>query len=141
MKRAQSKKRAAAAALRKGRLAENLACLMLRARGFSILARRYQPRHRGGGGGEIDIIARRRALVVFVEVKSRASDSGAGDVSETLSPQQCRRIAHTARAFLAQAPDAQNLTARFDAVFFTRRLWPRYVADAWQEDVREGIRI
>ena len=132
MKKGQSKKRAA---LRKGRLAENLACLMLRMRGFSILARRYQPRHRGIGGGEIDIIARRGALVVFVEVKSRAVGNAAGDVSETLSPQQCRRIAHTARTFLAQASDAQNLTARFDAVFFTSRLWPRYVADAWQEDV------
>ncbi len=129
-----SKKRAKRAAEKKGRFAENLACVMLRAQGFKILARRYQPRYRGIGGGEIDIIARRRQLVVFVEVKSRAS----GQAHEILTPDQCRRITRTARIFLAQAPDAQNLTARFDAVFFGRHLWPHYVADAWQETINGG---
>ncbi len=123
------------AAVKKGRLAENLACMMLMARGFRIVARHYQPRHRGIGAGEIDIIARRRRLVVFIEVKSRA----AGEVREALSPEQCRRIMRSAEIFLAQMPDAQRpdahkLTVRFDAVFFGRNFWPHYVANAWQEE-------
>ena len=100
------------------------------ARGFRIVARHYQPRHRGIGAGEIDIIARRRWLVVFIEVKSRA----AGEAREALTPEQCRRIMRSAEIFLAQMPDAHKLTARFDAVFFGRRFWPHYVADAWQQE-------
>ena len=56
---------------RAGRFAETLAAWLLRLRGYRILARRYAT-----PVGEIDLVARRGELLVFVEVKRRA---GRGD--------------------------------------------------------------
>ncbi|MGH6946896.1 MAG: YraN family protein, partial [Kiloniellales bacterium] len=56
------------AAERRGRFAETLAAWRLRLAGFQIVARRVK-----FAGGEIDLVARRRRLLVFVEVKARAS--------------------------------------------------------------------
>jgi putative endonuclease len=55
-------------AFRTGISAESRAAVFLVAKGFRILARRWRC-----GLGEIDIIARRRGLLVFVEVKARAA--------------------------------------------------------------------
>ena len=54
-------------AFRLGISAESRAAAFLIAKGFRILARRWR-----SPVGEIDIIARRRQLLVFVEVKARA---------------------------------------------------------------------
>src|SRR5512135_3281783 len=51
-----------------GRRGEDLAHRFLRERGFQVIARNYRPR---GGGGEIDLVCRDGATLVFVEVKSR----------------------------------------------------------------------
>ena len=53
---------------RTGISAESRAAMFLVAKGFRILARRWK-----SPVGEIDIIARRRSLLVFVEVKARDS--------------------------------------------------------------------
>ena len=53
-------------AFRTGISAESRAAAFLIAKGFRILARRWK-----SPVGEIDIIARRRSLLVFVEVKAR----------------------------------------------------------------------
>ena len=53
-------------AFRTGISAESRAAAFLIAKGFRILARRWR-----SPVGEIDIIARRRALLIFVEVKAR----------------------------------------------------------------------
>src|ERR1700687_4757588 len=55
------------AAFRRGLSAETRAALLLLAKGYRILARRWQ-----SPVGEIDIVARRRRVLVFVEVKARA---------------------------------------------------------------------
>src|SRR5258708_38964992 len=54
------------AAFRVGISAESRAAALLIAKGFRILARRWR-----SPLGEIDIIARRRTLLIFVEVKAR----------------------------------------------------------------------
>ncbi|UQD73074.1 YraN family protein [Bradyrhizobium japonicum] len=56
------------AAFRTGISAESRAAAYLMAKGYRILARRYRTPH-----GEIDIVARRRNLIAFVEVKARAT--------------------------------------------------------------------
>lgn len=48
---------------------ENIACAYLRRHGYEILARNYRCRRYG----EIDIIARKNAVLTFVEVKTRVS--------------------------------------------------------------------
>ena len=54
------------AAFRQGLSAENRAALLLMAKGFRIAARRYKT-----PVGELDIVARRRQVLLFVEVKAR----------------------------------------------------------------------
>src|SRR6267154_6573847 len=56
------------AAFRTGISAESRAAVYLMAKGYRILAKRFRTPY-----GEIDIVARRRNLVAFVEVKARAS--------------------------------------------------------------------
>ncbi len=54
--------------LERGSLGEDAALEHLRARGFLLLARNYR-----GGPGEIDLILRDSACVIFVEVKTRSA--------------------------------------------------------------------
>jgi putative endonuclease len=53
-----------------GRRGEDLAHRYLRRRGCTIVARNYRPRE---GGGEIDVVAWQGEILMFVEVKTRAS--------------------------------------------------------------------
>jgi len=96
------------AAHARGLAAEDRAARLLEAHGFSILARRVRTK-----AGEIDLIARQDDLVVFCEVKQRASLDAA---AEALAPRQRRRIAAAAEAWLAAQPELAALTLRFDAV-------------------------
>ena len=66
-----------------GLKAESIAALILRLKGYTILARRFVV-----NGGEIDLIARRGGSIAFVEVKARA-DLRCGAViveSDSLQP-------------------------------------------------------
>ncbi|GBD44662.1 hypothetical protein HRbin40_02152 [bacterium HR40] len=109
---------------RAGLLAEALAALVLRLKGFRILARRYATRL-----GEIDIVAERRGLVVFVEVKRRARHA---EALLALRPQQRRRIERAARQFLVERPQLATSAVRFDVVSFDRFGLPRHLPDAWR---------
>jgi putative endonuclease len=76
------------AAFHLGISAESRAAAFLIAKGFRILARRWR-----SPVGEIDIVARRRHLLVFVEVKARATLE---DAAESVNQRQRRRIAAAA---------------------------------------------
>jgi hypothetical protein len=66
-------------AFRTGISAESRAAAFLIAKGFRILARRWK-----SPVGEIDIVARRRSLLLFVEVKARERlDDAAWSVTES----------------------------------------------------------
>ena len=52
-----------------GRKGEDLAHRYLRSAGYTVVARNYRP----GEDSEIDIIARQKETLIFVEVKSRRS--------------------------------------------------------------------
>ena len=54
-----------------GRRGEDLAHRYLRRQGFTVVARNYRP---AAGGGEIDVIGWQGGRLVFVEVKTRASE-------------------------------------------------------------------
>jgi putative endonuclease len=110
---------------RAGRLAEALAALLLRLRGYQILARRYAT-----PVGEIDLVARRGAVLVFVEVKRRARRD---DSLAALLPAQQARIARAAEAFLQRAPAAlARCGVRFDLVAVSPWRLPRHVEDVWR---------
>ena len=92
-----------------GKLGEDLAVRELERRGYAILARRYRRR-----GGELDIVARDGATIVFVEVKTRDGDAfgEAGEAVTWLKQRRMTRLAidYMMRHRLLGAP------CRFDVV-------------------------
>jgi putative endonuclease len=107
------------AAFRVGLSAESRAAVYLIAKGFRIVARRFR-----SSVGEVDIVARRGRLLIFVEVKAR---SRLDDAAESLLPRQQRRIAAAAAAWLAEHPDDAESHIRFDAVLVAPRRIPRHI--------------
>ncbi|MGN6115900.1 MAG: YraN family protein, partial [Nitrobacter sp.] len=77
------------AAFRTGLSAESRAAAWLIAKGYRILARRFRTPH-----GEIDIVARRRQLLAFIEVKARAS---LDEAAYAVTPRQQQRIIDAAQ--------------------------------------------
>ena len=88
---------------------ENLACAELQRRGYAILEHRYRTRF-----GEIDIIARDGATIVFVEVKARLTDDFGGAAAAVTRWKQ-RRIAQMAVDYLARR-SLHDCPCRFDVV-------------------------
>jgi putative endonuclease len=112
------------AAFRIGLSAESRAAAYLIAKGYRIVARRWR-----SPVGEIDIVARRRTLLVFVEVKARDTLDAA---AESLGPRQQARIAAAAEAWLATYPDPGIMDMRFDAVLVAPGKLPRHIAGAFE---------
>ncbi len=110
---------------RAGRFAETLAAWLLRLRGYRILARRYATPL-----GEIDLVARRGDLLVFVEVKRRLAPD---DALASLLPPQQARIARAAAAYLQRRPRLEGCAVRFDLVAIAPWRLPRHVQDVWRE--------
>ena len=103
--------------------AESRAAAFLIAKGYRILARRWRSR-----AGEIDIVARRRGLLVFVEVKARERFD---DAAEAVLPRQQRRIVAAAEVWLAGHPDIGDTDIRFDVVLVAPRSLPRHIEAAF----------
>jgi putative endonuclease len=118
------------AARRLGRWAEALCACLLLVKGYAILARGHVT-GRGTGAGEIDIVARRGATVVFVEVKARPDTDQA---AAAVSPRQQRRLAKAADAFLARRPALAGCRVRFDAMLVSPWRLPRHLIDAWRSE-------
>ncbi len=92
-----------------GRLGERIACRYLMRQGFDLLARRYRTR-----AGEIDLIAFEGELLVFVEVKTRASTEY-GDPFEFVDWQKQQKFRRAAEEFVAHH-DLGHYAYRFDIV-------------------------
>jgi putative endonuclease len=80
--------------------AESRAAAWLLAHGYRILARRWK-----SPLGEIDIIAARRHLLIFVEVKARAT---LDEAAESVTERQKQRIAAAAEIWLANYPPTHD---------------------------------
>jgi putative endonuclease len=111
------------AAFRTGISAESRAAAFLMAKGYRILAKRYRTPH-----GEIDIVARRRNLIAFVEVKARAS---LDEAAYAVTPRQQQRIIDAAQGWLVAHPEHAEFELRFDAVLIAPRSLPRHVLAAF----------
>lgn len=73
---------------------EDLACKYLQNQGYKILERNYRIR-----GGEIDIVAREKETLVFVEVKTRYSHEY-GLPEESITPWKIKALLKTARFYI-----------------------------------------
>ncbi len=111
------------AAFRLGLTAESRAAMMLIAKGHRIAARRWKTPF-----GEIDIVARRRRDLVFVEVKARETIDAA---AEAVTERTKRRILDAAEFWLAQHGDDANCFIRFDVILIAPGKLPRHIANAF----------
>lgn len=110
-------------ALRRGHLSEYIAALYLFAKGYRILAIRHRTKL-----GEIDIIARKGDLAVFVEVKARRGEREAIDA---VAPAAQHRIRAASDLWLARRADHAALSQRYDIVAILPGRWPRHFPDAF----------
>jgi len=111
------------AAFRTGLSAEARAAAYLMAKGYRILAKRFRTPH-----GEIDLVAKRRNLIAFVEVKARAT---LDEAAYAVTPRQKARIIDAAQAWLVAHPEHAELELRFDAMLIAPRHLPRHVIAAF----------
>ena len=90
-----------------GDAAERAVEAHLRSRGFAILARNWR-----GGGGELDLVARKDGIVRFVEVRARGAGAFAAP-AETIDARKRERLRRAAEAYLA-AHGLSDAEACFD---------------------------
>lgn len=88
---------------------ETRAWAALEAAGYRLLARRYRTKY-----GELDIVARHDAAIVFVEVKTRRGRRF-GDPAASVTWQKQRRLVAMATEFLARHR-LTRVAVRFDVV-------------------------
>ena len=95
-----------------GIAAESEAIAALRAAGYDIVEQNYRCKI-----GELDVIARDRGVLVFVEVRSRADDSH-GHAAEMVTRRKQRKVIRVALYYLgSEQPEFDE--CRFDVVAIT----------------------
>ena len=92
-----------------GAWGEERACELLKKNGLKIVERNYRC-----PSGEVDIIARDRKTLVFVEVKTRASEDY-GEPSRAVDRAKQRHIPRTALYYIARH-NWEDKPVRFDVV-------------------------
>jgi putative endonuclease len=110
----------------RGIRAEAAACAALVGDGFAILGQRMRTQ-----AGEIDIVAERDGLLVFVEVKCRADLARA---AYALGARQQARLLAAAEVLLGSNPGWGRAGVRFDVLLVDRSGRVRRVVDA----IRQG---
>ncbi len=113
-------------ALASGARAERLAEAFLTAQGLVVVARNFRIRH-----GEIDLILRDGATLVFAEVRLR-TNANFGGAAASITPAKQARLRRAAQAYLSRLPEEPP--CRFDAILLdgldaTRITWERGIID------------
>eukprot|EP01036_Dinobryon_divergens_P047412 gene47412-63557_t len=106
----------------RGSDAERLALVLLIAKGYWPMARRYL-----GHAGEIDLVMKRGRTIVAVEVKARATLE---DAAATVTPAKLRRIGLAMRQSRSQRRLGDDHISRWDAGLIAPGGWPRHIVDA-----------
>lgn len=107
----------------RGLLAEWIAILYLRFKGWKIVAHRHKY-----PVGEVDIVAVKATTVIAVEVKFRRRFSFQ---KEFVTPFQWRRIEKASRFIMKRFP--AHFTLRFDMILITPWRWPCHRENEWWE--------
>lgn len=106
-----------------GLSAESRAAMLLVAKAYRILARRWKTPF-----GEIDIVARRRHTLVFAEVKARDSID---EAAEAVTERTKERIIRAAELWLAHRPEDINAEIRFDVILVAPGKIPKHIVNAF----------
>ncbi len=110
--------------------AENLAALYFFCCGYRIEARRWRC-----ALGEIDLILRRRNILVFVEVKLRKTMEAA---LSSISHQQQARILRAAQIYVSGQKNSDPLTLRADAFCCAPWRWPVHIENAFTQKTKRN---
>ena len=94
----------------RGDMVEVAALAHLQAHGLQLLARNAQAR-----GGELDLVMMDADVVVFVEVRYRASNAFGGGAASVDAAKR-RKLVHAALVFLMRHPRHANAPCRFDVI-------------------------
>jgi putative endonuclease len=94
-----------------GRKGEDVAHRYLRSRGYNVVARRFRLED---GSGEVDLIARHRNTLAFVEVKTRRTSSY-GAPERAVDPEKERKLVRAARSYVLKS-GADWSQVRFDII-------------------------
>ena len=92
-----------------GEKSESIAVSYLKKQGYKIIEQNYRTKL-----GEIDIIAREKGTIAFIEVKSRKSKNF-GNPKWAVTPKKQRKISMVALQYLKTTMQS-NVKARFDVV-------------------------
>jgi putative endonuclease len=92
-------------------------------KGYLPLKWRYKTKH-----GEIDLIAKQKNTLVFIEVKTRPTLAKGYD---SISAVQRNRIERAAQFFIQKHKKYQNCGSRFDAIIIIPRQWPIHLIHLW----------
>lgn len=103
----------------KGYFGELIATLWLFCKGYRILARRFKTPY-----GEIDIIAKKRNIVVFVEVKARNSMD---KCFIAITPKQLHRIQNASEIFMSIKKQFANCDRRYDVILIANASLPMHI--------------
>ncbi len=93
----------------RGKRGEETAAAFLKKQGYEILEMNFRTRR-----GEVDIIARHKGVLAFVEVKTRASNAF-GSPKGAVGREKQRRISMAALEYLSRTRQTRS-RARFDVV-------------------------
>jgi len=111
---------------RVGKLGENIACKYLEKEGFLIVERNYWKKF-----GEIDIVAKKRGILHFIEVKSVSRDLSKNKVTretrdkekleeyrpeDNLHPWKLRRLGRAIQVYLVQRKVSHETEWQVDAI-------------------------
>ncbi len=105
---------------------EQKAVSYLEQNGYLVLDTNYRNRY-----GEIDIIASRDGLLVFVEVKYRASDQY-GDPLEAVDRWKQKRICRSALYYCSKQAGGMETPCRFDVIAFDGNHRIRHIVNAFE---------
>lgn len=102
--------------------AEKMAVGYLRLKGYKILSERYKTSY-----GEIDIIAQRKNVIAFIEVKARKTKEQA---LESITPKMRKRISDSALHYISHHNDT-DMDYRFDVISVTPPFTIHHLENAW----------
>ncbi len=108
---------------------EDLALAHLERNGLNLVARNFTCRH-----GEIDLVMREGAVLVFVEVRYRR-EAGFGGAADSVGPSKRKRLIAAASLFLQARPQFARSACRFDVLAIGGEATPAdidWLRDAFQ---------
>lgn len=106
-----------------GHWAEIFSMIALWLKGYRILKRRFKTKY-----GEIDLVAKRGSLLVFVEVKARQDfEKGACAIHS----KNRRRVEKASQFFIQTHTRLQNCEIRYDAMIVSPFSYPKHIKRAW----------